>query len=328
MTRREAWWLAVVVALTLVGAGCGSGDEPAAPAPRTIAFLRAVVSNQPENQNAFLDALQDEGYIEGDNLTILAKAPDEVHTEAADAEQAVRAWQAAGADLVIALSTGSAKAAAAAAPGLDVLFLVNDPVASGLVTDERRPGGRLTGVTFRVPADRTLDLIRRTFAGIAAVGVLFSPDDPASQAVRDQAVRAAAGLGVTVLEAAFGDESGAVAAVQDVRSRGAGAVWLLNSPTAFRFAGAVESAATAASLPVVTNTARPAALLTLQPDAVELYRQLASQVARVLGGTPIAEVPVENPSRFVVDVNLRAAAQLGITVPDEVQSQAGVRITR
>lgn len=319
----------MVVAFALLAAGCGSGDdEPAAPPARTIAFLRAVFSNQPENQAAFLDALRTEGYVEDQNLTILGKDPSEVHATAADAEQVVRVWQAAGADLIVALSTSGTKAAAAAAPDLNVLFLVNDPVAGGLVSDERRPSGRLTGVTFRVPADRTLDLTRRTIPGISAVGIAFAPDDPASQAVRDQAVRAAADLGITVLEAVFGDEAGAVAAVADLRARGAGAVWALNSPTAFRFADALESAAAAASLPVVTNTARPTALLTLQPDVPELYRQMAAQAARVLGGTPVAQVPVENPSRFVVDVNLRTAAQLGITVPDEVLSQAGVRITR
>ncbi|MEO6121471.1 MAG: ABC transporter substrate binding protein, partial [Acidimicrobiales bacterium] len=238
---------AVLVALVAIGCGSTGGGDQAAqrPGPTTIAFLRAVPSGQPENQAAFLDELLDAGYVEGENLTVLAKDPAEVHPERADAEATSRAWQARGVDLIVALSTTGALSAAAAAPGTDVLFLVNDPVSAGLVDDPRRPEGRQTGVTFRIPPDRTLDLARRALPGVAAFGIVYPPSDPAAVAIKDQAVQAADDLGVPLSQAVFSNEQDAATAVNALAAGGVGAVWALNSPTTSRFTPAIEAAALA-----------------------------------------------------------------------------------
>lgn len=308
----------------VLAAGCGSGGgsgEGPAPAARTIAFLRAVASGQPENQAAFLAELASEGYARGRNLTLLAEDPEEVHPERADAEATVRAWRAQGVDVIVALSTAGALAAAAAAPGVTVLFLVNDPIAAG-VRDVRRPEGRSTGVAFRVPADRTLDLARRALPGQERFGIVYPPSDPAALSVKEEALQAAGDLGIDIVEAPFSADEDVPAAVEALRAQGVAAVWALNSPTTFRRFAAIGAAASAASLPVVTNTTADIAVLTLQPDVPALYRQLARQAARVLGGTPVSSVPVENPARFVVDVNLAIANRLGLVVADDVVAAA------
>lgn len=319
--------IAVTVALTLAltMASCGGETEPeATPAPpaRTIAFLRAVVSGATENQAAFLDELSSLGYRKGENLTLLAEDQSVVHPDEAAATAAVEGWVAEGVDLIVALSTSGAAVAAKSAPDVPVAFLVNDPVAANLLENERAPEGHLTGVTFRVPADRTLDLARRAVPGAESFGVLHPPADPAISPLLEAANRAAGELGLTVVPAAFTGAGDVAPAVSSLRDRGAGVVWALNSPTTFRFIKEIAAATSDASLPLLTNSAAESAMLTLEPDVPQLYRQMANQVARLLGGASVRDIPVENPGRFRVTVNLSAASQAGVSLPEDLVAQA------
>lgn len=293
-----------------------------------MAFLRAVQSSQPENQAAFLDELARAGYRKGANLRLLAEDLAEVHPDDADARAAVRAWLADDVDLIVALSTVGARAAAAAAPDTDVLFLVNDPVSVGLVDDLRRPSGRLTGATFRVPADRTIDLARRALPGVTKIGALYPPSDPSALALAEQARAAAATLGVSLVSATFSGSEDAGAAVESLRGQGVGAVWVLNSPTTVRHIEPIAAAAAAAAgLPIISNTTLAAAVVTLGPDTAELYRQMARQALQLLDGVPVSEIPVENPAEFVVEVNVAAAAAIGLELPAAFVEEAD-RVTR
>jgi putative tryptophan/tyrosine transport system substrate-binding protein len=324
--RSRARTLALLLlACLLLGGACSDGDgdgdrvdpptEPAAPEPRTIAFLRAVQSSQPENQAAFLDELAGAGYRKGENLTIHAEDLAEVYPDDAAATAAVQKWVAEGVDLIIALSTVGARVAAATAPDTNVLFLVNDPISAGLVDDRRHPSGRLTGATFGVPPDRTLDVTRRALPGITSVGAVYPPSDPAALALAESAEAAAATLGIGLIEATFTGADDAAAAVESLRDQGVGAIWVLNSPTSIRFIQPLAATATAASLPIVSNTTVAAATVTLQPDTQELYRQIARQALELFEGVPVADIPVEDPSAFLVEVNLASAAAIGLELP-------------
>ncbi|HUR49196.1 MAG TPA: ABC transporter substrate-binding protein [Acidimicrobiales bacterium] len=320
----RAWGLALLLCATSLTA-CG-GDRPAAlSAPQrkqTVAFLRAVDSGRPANQAAFLDELASAGYEKDRNLVLVGEELAVVYPDEASATAVVQQWVEDDVDLIVALSTVGAAAAAKAAPDIPIAFLVNDPVASGLVAEERSPEGQLTGVTFRVPADRTLDLARRAVPHAESFGVIYPPADPAVGPLLESATDAAATLGLTLVSAGFTGKDDIGSAVTSLRDQGAGMVWALNSPTTFRFFNEIAAAATTAALPMLTNSASDAALLTLQPDTEELYRQLGRQVARILGGTPVSEVPVENPSKFLVSVNLKAADAAGISLPADLVDQA------
>lgn len=317
--------LAALALLLSVLTNCGKGEEevtkPASPV-RTIGFLRAVVSGQPENQAAFLDELAKGGFAVGRNLRLLGADLNEIHPEQIEAEATARAWKAEGADLVVALSTSGALAARAAAPDLTGVFLVNDPVTAGLLTDRRKPEGRLTGVTFRVPPDRTLDLARRALPGMKSLALLYPPADPAALAIKHQAIDAAKNLGIALQEAVYADGTELAPALASAQKSGAGAVWALNSPTGARLGAAIPEATTARSLPLIANTKTPGALLTLQPNVQLLYRQMARQVARLLKGTPVSQVPVEDPGEFGFEIDLRVAGQLGVVIPPGVVATA------
>lgn len=324
--RRVRAVLGAVVAFGVVAAACGSGtptESPAeAPPARTIAFLRAVRSIQPENQAAFLEALADGGYVEGENLRLIARDLDEVYPDAATSEAAVSAWVDEDVDLIVALSTVGSRAAMAAAPTTPVLFLVNDPITTGLVDNPRHPGGQATGATFRVPPDRTLDVARRAFGAQAPIGVVYPPDDPAARAIIDEAARAATALGMDLRQGPFRGEDDAANAVSRLVAEGARAIWVLNSPTSIRFIQEIAAAASSVSIPLISNTAVTTAAVILQPDTVELYRQIARQALQLFDGRAIREIPVENPAGFVLEVNLPAARAIGLELPASLVEQA------
>lgn len=320
---RQSHTFAAGLALVALLAAC-SGDTAttAPPDMLTLGILRAVQSAEPQNVEIFLAELAGAGFVEGDNLRIIGGDPTEVHADPAEAESVVRAWARDGLDLVLALSSSGAMAAARAAPEAKVLFLSNDPTAAGLVANERRPEGQLTGATFRVPPDRTLDVARRAVPGATAVGVLFPSTDPAAAPVRDGLVRAGASLGLEVVAHGFAAATDVSGAVEELKGLGVGYVLLANAPAIVRAYPAIAPALAAARLPAVANTTADFALAVLEPDTGELYRQMGRQAVRLLRGTPVSEVPVEDPARFRLTINLAVSERLGVAVPGEVVSIA------
>jgi putative ABC transport system substrate-binding protein len=317
--RRAMAWCAAVVLLC----ACGSAEPGGGAADHvTVAFLRAV-AGAPSTEPSFVAELRRAGFREGQNLTILAGDPNEAYSDAAAAAEAVARWEDAGVDLIMALSTSSAQVASKAAPDVDVLFLSNDPTASGLVRNEQRPDGRLTGVTFRVPADRTLSLARRAVPGLVRIGLASPPSDPAALANLDAVRAAAGGSGLELLTATFRDGADVAAAVDELAAQQIGALLVSTSPIASRAIPETIAAAADHDLPVIANTTLvDSAVLSLSPDTDELGRQLGRQAARLLGGASLADVPVEDPNRFIVTVNALTAAELGIALPADLLREA------
>jgi putative ABC transport system substrate-binding protein len=312
---------ALVAAVLVVGAGCGADAAPETHA--TIAFLRAV-AGAPSTEPEFVQELRRAGFREGDNLTILAGDPDVAYPDPDEAAEVLRRWHDEdGVDLVVALSSSGATTAAATLPDVDVLFLSADPSATGLVADEDAPEGRLTGVSFRVPADRTLALARRAVPGLDRLGLAYPPGDPAAVANMAAVVDAADALGVTLVTAEFDDGGGAPDAVAALAAQGVDALLISTSPVATRALPETLDAAAAHRLPVVANTTlAQRAVVSLSPDTDELGRQLGRQAARLLGGAAVSAVPVEDPARFVLVLNAAVASSLGIVLPQDLLREA------
>lgn len=315
---------ALAVAAVLVLAAC-SDDEPSAqgaPEGVTVGFLRAV-PGVPSTEPAFVSELRNAGFVEGRNLTILAADPDEAYPDPEEAARVVRTWQADGVDLILALSSSGAQVAAETAPDVDVLFLSNDPTATGLVEDEQHPEGNVTGVTFRVPADRTLSLAQRAVPDLDRVGLAYPPIDPAAVANRDAVQEAADELGITLVTAEFSDGTDVGAAVDELAAAEVGALVLSTSPVATRAVVETGAAAERHALPVVANTTTADfAVLALSPDTTELGRQLGRQAARLLSGADAPAVPVEDPNRFVLRINRSMAARLSLTLANDLLREA------
>ena len=309
--------LAALVALAGTSCAAPATDRPHDGA--VIAILRAVPGVS-STVPAFLDELRSAGFTVGGDLVVLGADPDEAYPDDESARQAVREWRAGGVDLIVAFSTAGARIATETAPDVDVLFLSNDPVAAGLVGNADRPEARATGVTFRVPADRTLDLARRAVPGLDLVGIATA-GDAAADAHAAAIFEAADALGVGVVVEEFDEEIGP--AVSRLAERGVDALLLSNSPGATSALAETEDAAAKAGLPLISNSPlAESAVVSLAPDVAEIGRQLARQAARLLSGSGVVAVPVEDPRRFVTTVNPSAAAGFGIELPDELLREA------
>lgn len=330
-TRPGARWaapfrnsLAVLVCLALSGCAVSAGTDD--PGVHRIAYLRSVaIPGSPQNQ-AFTDELVQRGFIEGKNLTVLGGGDNEVFPDPAMAAAAVRQWHNRGVDVIVAYSTSGAVIARDNAPDAKVLFLVNDPQAAGFVRDEQRPEGRMTGVTFRVPADRMLSLARRIMPGLERVGLPYPPSDPAAVPSRDQFMLAAQDQGIQLISEEFTDNvdlSRAVAKL--VQDGGAQLILASVSPTATRALPELADAAAMNGVPFAANVGTAhRALLTVSPDSRSIGTQLGRQAARLLKGASPASIPVEDPRTFHIGLSQQAARELGIALPADVVREADV----
>jgi putative ABC transport system substrate-binding protein len=159
--------------------------------------------------------------------------------------------------------------------------------------------------------------------GLKRLGLVYPAEDPAAGPHRDSVLAAADTLGIEVVDEAFADPESAAAAVDALARKDIDALFISNSPTAIGALAVIEPAAERHGLPIIANTAVAAqAVITLQPDTIELNRQLGRQAARILGGAPVADVPVEDPRQFSIVINAGKAKQLGIRLDPEVLREA------
>jgi putative ABC transport system substrate-binding protein len=298
---------------------CGGDD---AKPDRTIALLRTSAV-PPPSQEAFLDELAESGWEDGDNLTILDPDPEEVYADVDAAADAVRGWIDHGADLIVAFSTQSALAAMEATDEVPILAIANDPVASGMVADPRAPEGNVTGLAFHVPPDRTLDVARRVGTDITTIGVLYPADDPGAVPIKDGLADAAADLDIDLLPESFVGPDDVGAAVDRLVAGGAELAITVSAPATVNAIDQIKSAADAARLPIVANIeTNTAAVVVLAPEVVQVYRQAAQQAARLLDGTDVSDVPVEDPGAYRLVVRADIADRLGLELPRDLLEQA------
>jgi putative tryptophan/tyrosine transport system substrate-binding protein len=313
-----------MLVLVAASAACGSDDAAGnvdRPGHR-VAFLRAVAGEGPM-EATMLDELRLAGFAPGRNLDIIGGEPEVAYPDPDEAREVASRWEAEGVDLIVAFSSSGAEVARDAAPDTDVLFVSNDPTSAGLIADEQQPEGRLTGVTFRVPADRTLDLAGRIVPELGTLGLTYPAEDPEGAAHREAIRSAADAMGMILLIETFDDPAELDDAVAALAEDGAQVLIVSNSPLVSALLAEMEAAAAAHGLPTVANTTLvDFAVLSLAPDVEELGRQLGRQAARLLSGSPPSAVPVEDPRRFQLTLNETAAAAAGLELPDDVVWEA------
>jgi len=313
--RRRGGALLGVLALVSAGAAaCGGADDT--PDVRRLGVLRSVAASPDEA--AFFDELG----LPAERLVVYGRDRDAVQVDAGDVASVVRRWVGRGTELLLALSTTTAMAADDATDDVPILFLSNDPVGTGLVENARHPEAMSTGVGYRVPSDRTLALAEEVFGELTDVGCISHAEDPASAPPLADLRRGAAALDMALHCATIREPSDAPAAVAEVAAAGAQVVVVVGSPGTVAAAGELGAALASARVPAITTNPADYAVLTLQPDSEVVYRQLARQARRLLDGVDPADVPVEDPGRFILRLNLSVARQLGISVPDDVVRRA------
>ena len=229
---------------------------------------------------------------------------------------------------IIVASTGRAAAAAAkAAPKTPIVASSPDPVGAGLAKSLARPGGMITGVASIRPdlAEKYLELLLAAAPKVKRVGFLADPNSLPYRQYMDAARRSAAQY---VVEARFA-EAGTAEEIEPAISRlakeGAQALIVLGSSMFIVERRRIVKLALARRWPVITGeseTAEEGALLSYGADYVALYRRAAYYVDRILKGAKPGDLPIEQPMKFELVLNMKTAKALGLTIPPSIMVQA------
>ncbi|MFO1194168.1 MAG: ABC transporter substrate-binding protein [Rhodoferax sp.] len=319
MNRREA------ILASLAALPTGALAQPAGGRVWRIGWLGLVDSAREPYARAFVQRLQELGYVEGQNLALdfrhadgqLDRLPQRV------AELAQRRP-----DIYFTGAAEPAVKALKATPGDTPIVIVAadfDPVATGHIVNLARPGGRLTGVTplqSVLPAKR-LELLREMVPHLRKVAVFSSAVSAGQLAVVDEAARRM-GVGLQVIDFVrepFNYE----AAFADIQRGKSDALLVLGSALFVPARRRIPELAARAGLPTMFHQAQWAdagGLASYGFSFVDMYRRAADQVVAVLRGAQVGDIPMEQGSRFELVINLRTAKALRLTIPQTILLRA------
>ena len=276
--------------------------------------------------NAFRDGLRAAGYVEGENLLIEQRYAAGAYERLSGlAAELVRSTV----DIIVVDGTAAAKACKDATATIPIVFtLAVDPVADGLAASFARPGGNPTGLTMTAGyglAGKRVELLKDMVRGLSRVAVLNNPGNPphVSYLAETQRVATALGLDLRAFDVRGpNDLPGVFAAIADWRADG-----LVTLPDGMLFTkrDRVVELALKGKLPAVYPEAEfvvAGGLASYGPSLPDLFRRAASYVDKILKGTKPADLPIEEPSKFELVVNLKTAHTLGLTISREFQLRA------
>ena len=275
--------------------------------------------------NAFRDGMRERGYVEGQNLAIEYRAPG----AASEQDRGVAAdLMRGGYDVILAWTTPSVIAARRATSTVPIIFVgVADPVGQGLVASLARPGANVTGIA-NFAADlsgKMIELLREIVPDARRLGAVHNPDNPAVTAQLRQLLDAARALGLELQVVNARVPADFEAAFAQMRQGGAQGVVMLADSSMLEHAGAIAALAQQARLPTVfqrRENVEAGGLLSYGPNIRDAFRQVAGHVDRVLKGTKPADIPVEQPTRIELVINLKTAKAIGLEVPWFLQQRA------
>jgi putative ABC transport system substrate-binding protein len=294
-----------------------------------IGYLVTNLAASPHMREAFLQGLRDLGYVEGRNVVI----------EYRDAEGKPERFPALAAELValkvdVIFAGGGTLGALAAKQATRTLHIVfadaADPVTSGLVTNLARPGGNVTGL-FSLAAElvsKRLELLKQAVPGVSRVAVLWQPGGLPERTEKDMlkgAEVAARALGVRLQFLEARGPADFDGAFSDMTRGRAGALTVLGSAMLFNERRRLVDLAAKNRLPAVYPVREyvdAGGLMAYGANVAHLFRRAATYVDKILKGAKPADLPVEQPTKFELVINLKAAKALGLTIPQSLLQRA------
>jgi len=265
------------------------------------------------------DALRELGWIEGKNLKFERRSADRGDQLPSLAAELVRLKV----DLILTNGTRAARAAKEASKAIPIVFnLGEDPVANGLVASFPRPGGNLTGFVVGLYDEKTLEVLKEALPALRRVAY------PAAAGPRERFAplhAAARALGVEVQGIPVQGPSDLDGFFAAARRAGAGAVLVANIAWFRPYLKRIGAASVKSRLPAIgyyRQFAEAGGLLSYGPAQFENVPRLAAQIDKILKGTRPADLPVEQPTKFELVINLKTAKALGLTIPEPFLQRA------
>jgi putative ABC transport system substrate-binding protein len=327
MTRVERRGF-IVGTLSLLAAPIAAETQPAGKVHRVGFLGSGSATGDARTREAFREGLREIGWVEGKNLVIEYRFAEGQSDRLPDlATELVRLKV----DVIAAGPTPPVLAAKKATGTIPIVGMsLTDPVGLGLVASLARFGGNVTGVTYSVGTEtfgKGLELLKEAVPKVRRVAILSNPASP-SQSLAIASLKSAArslGLELLLLEARGPIQfDGAFAAMA---KDGVEALFVVTDPT-YLLPGAAARLADLAvksrlpSMHAQRAAVEPGGLMSYGPSIVAIYRRGAVYVDKILKGAKPADLPVEQPTKFELVINLKTAKALGLTIPPAVLARA------
>ena len=325
--------LSLVVAVCILAAPLAAGAQQAGKVYRVGLILTTSPISEMAGPNpvhpttrAFVQGLRALGYVEGQNLILERRSAEGRFERFGDiVAELVRLK----ADVIVTVGDPLARAAKAVTTTVPIVMASStDPVGGGLVQGLARPGGNITGLTTLVGPEieaKRLELLRETLPRVSRVAYLGSKEDKDWESPWGKSVRTAAqGLGVTLVLAEHTPHQYTDAFTRISRAR-LEALFVGPSAAAYADRGLIVDFATRARLPSTFRFREPVeigGLMSYGANVADVFRRAAGYVDKILKGAKPADLPVEQPTKFELVINLRTAKALGLTIPPSVLLRA------
>jgi putative ABC transport system substrate-binding protein len=314
--------------MTLLG-GAAASSPLAARAQQTskiptIGLLSSsTAAIERPRRDAFIQRLAELGWVEGRSVTFEMRAAEGIVERAGEiAAEFARLKVSA----IVLSGDAQGLAVKRAAPDIPiVLASAGDPVGNGLVASLARPGGNVTGFSVQLTdtAGKRIELLREIVPNLRRLAILGNSSNPVVGLEFGAAQSAARTLGLDTVRPEFG-HAGDIPAAIDLLKGNADGLYVCVDPLMIANRARINAAALAATLPVVHSYRNNLGegLISYGPDLFDLYRRAAGLVDKILRGARPADLPVEQPTKFELAINLKTAKVLGLTVPPTLLARA------
>jgi putative tryptophan/tyrosine transport system substrate-binding protein len=290
----------------------------------TIGFLGAITASfQSQHIAAFVRRLRELGWIEGYTVTIEYRwAGGRPERFAEIATEFVRLKV----DVIV-TQGGAVLAAKQATSVIPIVFAsAGDPVGGGLVASLARPGGNITGLSIQAPdlAGKRLELLREIFPDIRRLAIIGNMEYAATVLEMGEAQAAARTLGLEVVRSQIGQADDIAPAFEALKG-GADALYVVGDLLVNTNRARIHTLAMGARLPAIYNAkehVEAGGLVSYGPNYPDLYRRAAEYVDKILRGAKPGDIPVEQPTKFELVVNLTTAKALDLTIPPGMLARA------
>jgi putative ABC transport system substrate-binding protein len=315
--------------ITLLGGAAVAWPHAVRAQQPSIPLIGYFSSQSREYDGPRLEALRrslsEAGYVEGANVAIEYRWADGNYDRlAAQAAEFVRRRVA----VIFAASLPSALAAKAATATIPIVFVMGaDPVKLGVVASLNRPGGNVTGVCqfYGALGGKRLELIRELVPKASLIAVLTNPKNPNSEDHLDDVRAAAQAMGQRILVFPVSADVDVEPAFGSIAQQGADALLVTDDPFFSTRRNKLVAQANSRALPAIYYTREFAAdggLISYGSNGIANYGRAGAYVARILKGAAPADLPIEQPTKFELVINLKTAKTLGLTVPLTLQAAA------
>jgi putative ABC transport system substrate-binding protein len=272
----------------------------------------------PEGGLLSLTSLRELGWIEGKNISFERRfAENQLDRLPILAAELVRL----DVDVVVTLGTLAPLAAKQATTTTPIVMIAaGDPVGSGLAANLARPGGNVTGTSLMAPdlAGKRLELLKEIIPGISHVAVLWNAANPYSALVLRETQNAARTLRIELQSLEVRGLADVESALDAAIQKRADALVAVEDPLTITVRQQIADFTTKKQLPAVSGLrqfAEAGALMTFGADVIDMYRKTARYVDRILKSEKPADLPIEQPTKFELVINLKTAKALGRTIP-------------